>query len=67
MRSYYKTWFTAFALTLALLLCIPAVAQGPSNLTVQDQTPNVPHRNQRLRLTMISGTSISLPTFGLRE
>ena len=42
MRSYYKTWFTAFALTLALLLCIPAVAQGPSNLTVQDQTPNVP-------------------------
>jgi hypothetical protein len=42
MRSYYKTLFTAAALTLALLVCIPAAAQGPSDLTVQDQTPSAP-------------------------
>ena len=34
MRSYYKSLFTTAALTLALLICIPAVAQGPSDLTV---------------------------------
>ena len=28
MRSYYKTLFTAAALTLALLVCIPAAAKG---------------------------------------
>src|SRR5580658_9460594 len=42
MRSYYKTLFTAAVMTLALLVCIPAVAQGPSDLTVQDQTPSAP-------------------------
>ncbi|MGC2111185.1 MAG: hypothetical protein WA655_16840 [Candidatus Korobacteraceae bacterium] len=42
MHWRYKTWLTVIALTMALVFSIPAVAQGPSDSTVQDQGPNAP-------------------------
>jgi hypothetical protein len=42
MYSGLKTYLIAIALALALLVGIPAVAQGPSDATVQDQTSNAP-------------------------
>ncbi len=36
MNSYCKTVLMVVAVTLTLMLCIPAVAQGPADLTVAD-------------------------------
>src|ERR1035438_1074359 len=33
MHSYRKTFVIVIAVTLAMLLCLPAIAQGPADLT----------------------------------
>ncbi len=38
MKLYRKTFFATAALILTLLLCLPALAQGPADLTVADPT-----------------------------
>ena len=42
MNSYCKTLFVVVAVTLTLMICIPAVAQGPADLTVADPTVAAP-------------------------
>jgi len=42
VNSYCKTLFVVVAVTLTLMICIPAVAQGPADLTVADPTAAAP-------------------------
>ena len=42
MNSYCKNLFMVVAVTLTLMLCIPAVAQGPADLTVADPAAATP-------------------------
>jgi len=42
VNSYCKTLFVVVAVTLTLMICIPAVAQGPADLTVADPTVAAP-------------------------
>ena len=42
MNSYCKAFLVVVAVTLTLMICIPAVAQGPADLTVADPTAAAP-------------------------
>jgi hypothetical protein len=42
MNSYCKSFFVVVAVTLTLMLCLPAVAQGPAELTVADPAAAAP-------------------------
>ena len=42
MNSYCKSFFMVVAVTLTLMLCIPAVAQGPADVTVADPAAAAP-------------------------
>ena len=42
MNSYGKTFFMVVAATLTLMLCIPALGQGPADLTVADPAAATP-------------------------
>ena len=55
MNSYCKTVLMVVAVTLTLMLCIPAVAQGPADLTVADPAAR-PHPRRR-PLTARAGES----------
>ena len=63
MNSYCKTFIMVVAVTLTLMLCLPAVAQGPADLTVADPATR-PHPRQRLQPRMLPAPVPQYPTGG---
>lgn len=59
MNSCGKTFLSAFASSLALLLCVPAIAQQPADLITQDQTGSASPPQKATTAQASPGTSFA--------
>ncbi len=61
MKPYCKSLFMVVAVTLTLMLCIPAVAQGPADLTVADPAAATPEATPTPAAAPAATPSAALP------